>query len=180
MIVYQPRKTNILVDALSKSKRVEVDAVNNATTEGDQAEETSVMTRGSIVAIEEVEIWRTVQEEGPAVQDIIQEMRQRQVRNAFALTPQGLLVQEENSQQKLVVLTSMRQKVMATCYDEPTKGHPGVHRTTKLVKQRHWWKGIGKDIENYVKSCPVCQVMKSDHKKRVRPLQPIPIPIRRW
>ena len=39
---------------------------------------------------------------------------------------------------------------------------------------------MGKDIENYIKSCPVCQVMKSDHRKRVGLLQPIPIPIKKW
>ena len=102
------------------------------------------------------------------------------MRSAFALTPQGLLVQEDNGQQKLVVLTSMRQKVMALCHDEPTKGHTGIYRTMELVKQRYWWKGMGKDIENYVKSCPVCQVMKADHRKKVGPLQPIPIPTRKW
>ena len=69
---------------------------------------------------------------------------------------------------------------MALCYDEPTKGHPRVYRTTELVKQRYWWKGMSKDIKNYVKSCPVCQVMKSDHRKKVGPLQPIPIPTRKW
>ena len=56
------------------------------------------------------------------------------MRSAFALTPQGLLVQEDDGQRKLVVPTSMRQKVMASCY-EPTKGHPGLHRTMELVKQ---------------------------------------------
>ena len=102
------------------------------------------------------------------------------MRSAFALTPQGLLVQEDDGQQKLVVLTSMQQKVMALCHDEPTKGHPGVYRTTELVKQRYWWNGMGKDIENYVKSSPVCQVMKFDHRKKVGPPQPIPIPTRKW
>ena len=56
------------------------------------------------------------------------------MRSAFALTPQGLLVQEDDGQRKLVVPTSMRQKVMALCHDEPTKGHPGVYKTTELVK----------------------------------------------
>ena len=64
----------------------------------------------------------------------------------------------------------MRQKVMASCHDEPTKGHTGVYRTMELVKQQYWWKGMGKDIENYVKSYPVWQVMKSDHRKKVEPL----------
>ena len=132
------------------------------------------------MATEEVNIWKTTQEGYPIVQDIMQRMRHWQVRSAFGLTPQGLLVHEENGQRKLVVLTSMRQKVMALCHDEPTKGHPTVHGMVELVKQRYWWKGIGKDIENYMKSCSVCQVMKSDHKKKVGPLQPIPIPTKKW
>ena len=142
--------------------------------------EIAVMTRSSIVATEEVKTWKTAQEEDPIVQDTIQRVRQRHVRSAFALTPQGLLVQEEDGQRKLVVPTSMRQKVMASCYDAPTKGHPGVYKMTELVKQRYWWKGMGKDIENYVKSCSVCQLMKSDHRKKVGPLRPIPIPTRKW
>ena len=159
---------------------MELDAIHSMMANGDPEEEIAVMTRSSIVATEEVKIWRTAQEEDPVVQDIIQRVRQRQVRSAFALTPQGLLVQEDDGQRKLVVPTSMRQKVMASCHDEPTKGHTGIYRTMEQVKQRYWWKDMGKDIENYVKSCPVCQVMKSDHRKKVGPLQPIPIPTRKW
>ena len=90
--MYQPRKANIMADALSRSKRVELDAIHSMMVSGDPNEEIAVMTRSSIVATEEVKIWRTAQEEGPVVQDIIQRVRQRQVRSAFALTPQGLLV----------------------------------------------------------------------------------------
>ena len=69
---------------------------------------------------------------------------------------------------------------MASYYDEPTKGHVGVHRTTELVKQQYWWKSIGKGIKNYAKSCPVCPAMKYDHRKKVGPLQPILIPTKKW
>ena len=89
-------------------------------------------------------------------------------------------MQENDGQRKLVVPTSMRQKVLTLHHDKPTKGHPGLHRTTEQVKQRYWWKSMGKDIENYVKSYPVCQVMKSDHRKKVGALQPILIPTRKW
>ena len=92
MIVYQPKKGNVLADASLRSKRVELDAVNSEMAEVDQAEKVSVMTRSSVVATKEVHIWGSAQEEDPLVQDTIQQMRQRQVRSAFALTPQGLLV----------------------------------------------------------------------------------------
>ena len=57
--MYQPGKANILADALSRSKRVELDAIYSMMANGDQAEEIVVMTRSSIVAKEEVKIWRT-------------------------------------------------------------------------------------------------------------------------
>ena len=59
MIVYQPGKVNILANALLRSKRVELDAITNMITKGDQAKEISMMTRSSIVTKEEVKIWRT-------------------------------------------------------------------------------------------------------------------------
>ena len=39
---------------------------------------------------------------------------------------------------------------------------------------------MGKDIEAYVRSCPVCQSMNPDHRKKSGLLQPIPIPARKW
>ena len=55
-IVYQPRKANILADALSRSKWVELDAIHSMMIDGDQVEESAMMTRSSIVATEEVNI----------------------------------------------------------------------------------------------------------------------------
>ena len=77
---------------------MELDAIHSMIANGDQAEEIAVMARSSIVATEKVKIWKIVQEEDPVVQDTIQGVRQRHVRSAFALTPQGLLVQEDNGQ----------------------------------------------------------------------------------
>lgn len=39
---------------------------------------------------------------------------------------------------------------------------------------------MGKDVENHVRSCPMCQVMKSDHRKKAGLSPPIPIPTRKW
>ena len=39
---------------------------------------------------------------------------------------------------------------------------------------------MGKDIQTYVQSCPVCQVIKSDNRKKAGLLQQIPIPSRKW
>ena len=89
-------------------------------------------------------------------------------------------MQERDGRQKLVVPQSLRQKVLASCHDEPTKVHAGFRRTEELTKQHFWWKGMGKDIQAYVRSCTVCQVMKSNNRKKAGLLQPIPIPNRKW
>ena len=39
---------------------------------------------------------------------------------------------------------------------------------------------MGEDIKQYARSCPTCQMMKSDNQKQTRLLQPIPIPTKRW
>ena len=78
---------------------MELDAEEiEGTVEGTQAQEIAVMTRSSIVASEEIEEWKTAQEEDPVVRDTIERVRQRQERNAFALTPHGLLAQEIDGQ----------------------------------------------------------------------------------
>ena len=67
-ITYQPRKANILADALSRNKWVEFDAEEaEDIEESNQAQELVVLTRSSIVANEEIKEWKTAQEEDPRV-----------------------------------------------------------------------------------------------------------------
>ena len=106
--------------------------------ETDQAQEISMMTRSRIVTSEEeIKEWQSAQEEDPVVRDTIERVRQRQERNAFAPTPQGLLMQEQKSHRRLVVPVSLRQKVLASCHDEPTKGHTRIRRTQELARRRY-------------------------------------------
>ena len=36
-------------------------------------------------------------------------------------------------------------------------GHNGTARTYAMVKRMFYWKGLKKDVERYIKSCPTCQ-----------------------
>ena len=54
IVVYQPRKANILENALSRSKKMDLDAIHSMMAHGDSEEELAVMTRSSIVATEEI------------------------------------------------------------------------------------------------------------------------------
>ena len=81
---------------------------------------------------------------------------------------------------KLMVPSSMRQKVIQSCRDVPVTGHVGIHRTQELVNRQFSWRGMGTDIRHYVRTCPVCQTTKSVYQKTAGALQHLPVPSRRW
>lgn len=60
-------------------------------------------------------------------------------------------------------------------------GHFGRDRTQLKVAESFFWKSMWKDIEEYVKTCSICQTT-NDAKfvKEAVPLHPIPIKPEVW
>lgn len=53
-------------------------------------------------------------------------------------------------------------------------GHRGVWATFAKVKERYWWKGIYKDVADFVGSCETCQVYSSiRHRDELHPTYPL-------
>ena len=102
------------------------------------------------------------------------------MRGPYVVTPQGLLCQVKGDRRVLMVPVSMRQRVLRMCHDDTVAGHVGIHRTHELVSRSYSWRTMTKDVREYVRSCPECQGMKSDHRKQAGLLQPIPAPTRKW
>jgi len=61
--------------------------------------------------------------------------------------------------EQLVLPTRCRQSVLRCLHDQV--GHPGRDRTHSLIKERFFWPGMTKDIENHVKNCERCLRRKS-------------------
>ena len=80
----------------------------------------------------------------------------------------------------MMVPHELRQKILVENHDVPTTGHVGINRTVDLIKRNYWWHGIWGDVAAYVRSCPVCQRMKSDNQKKAGELQPILLLERAW
>ena len=57
--------------------------------------------------------------------------------------------------QALVIPVNYAKVVSKLAHDE--LGHNGTARTYALIKRMFYWKGLKKDMENYVKSCHICQ-----------------------
>ena len=53
-------------------------------------------------------------------------------------------------------------------------------KTLELVDRQFHWCGLRGDTIQYVKTCPTCQMMKSDNRAKAGLLQPLEIPSRKW
>ena len=67
-----------MANVLPQSKRVELDAeLAENIVDSDQAQEIAVVIRSSIIASEEIEEWKTAQEEEPVAPGTIERVRRR-------------------------------------------------------------------------------------------------------
>ena len=58
--------------------------------------------------------------------------------------------------------------------------HPGGTKMYKDLKHNYWWKGMNRDIAQFVAQCLVCQQVKAEHQRPARSLQPLSIPEWKW
>ncbi|KAG9458138.1 hypothetical protein H6P81_002646 [Aristolochia fimbriata] len=75
---------------------------------------------------------------------------------------------------------SMRKDILRECHDTLWAGHPGQRRTIALVTRHFYWPGLEEDVEEYVRTCLVCQQDKVERRRPGCLLDPLPIPSRPW
>lgn len=75
---------------------------------------------------------------------------------------------------------ALRRELLTYYHDSSLGGHSGVHATVKRISQWFYWKGLRKDVRNWVRECPICQKCKADYAASPGLLQPLPIPDRIW
>ena len=75
---------------------------------------------------------------------------------------------------------STRNFVVTELHNIPYSLHSGVQRTLYKVRKHFFWKGVTGHIREFVESCPLCQVAKSDHTLHRGKLQSTNIPEKKW
>lgn len=74
----------------------------------------------------------------------------------------------------------LKQKLLQYFHSEALGGHSGVLVTTKRISSNLYWKGLRREVRNFIRACDVCQIHKTDTSKPAGLLQPIEIPTRTW
>ncbi|THG92682.1 hypothetical protein EW145_g8625, partial [Phellinidium pouzarii] len=68
----------------------------------------------------------------------------------------------------------LKQQILHLFHDLPSFGHPGIFKTTSLIRQHYWWPGLTIFVKNFINGCAACQQMKINTHPTTPPLTPIP------
>ena len=58
--------------------------------------------------------------------------------------------------------------------------HLGGNKMYQDLKKHYWWKGMKRDVTEYVSTCLTCQQVKAEHQVPTSLLNPLPIPQWKW
>lgn len=61
-------------------------------------------------------------------------------------------------------------QLLAEYHNNPLGGHQGVTRTFNKIHAQYYWKGMRKQIKEYIRKCPICQRNKTSNRKLKEPM----------
>lgn len=74
----------------------------------------------------------------------------------------------------------LRNSIIHEFHSTPIGGHGGIQKPLKQNSIKFLLAGLKADVENFVKSCQLCQQSKNITRVPVGLLQPLPIPTKVW
>ena len=80
----------------------------------------------------------------------------------------------------LWVPEDLRTDLLKEIYNQPASGHPGIERTTGLLRRHFYWPGHVATIRRYIRNCHHCQRSKAPRDSTNGLIQPLPVPQARW
>ena len=173
-ILHRPGKQQTHVDALSR-------IVMAITKENDRHDSAPLLTRFNI---------KNNQLQDADLSQIINSIKEGKDESPYFLDNDGLLYRKDSlaisphrkeAFEQLVIPIGNVHQVLRAYHDAPYASHYGSQKTWRKMKRVFYWKGMRKDIEEYVQSCPSCQRRKDKGQCHppLQPLEPIKRPFER-
>ena len=76
--------------------------------------------------------------------------------------------------------SELKKELLHEAHNSVFTMHPGGNKMYQDLKYNYWWKGMKRDVTNYVSKCLTCQQVKSKHQVSSGLLNLIPIPQWKW
>ena len=70
--------------------------------------------------------------------------------------------------------------ILQAFHDHPMGGHFGYTKTCKAIKSRFHWPLLDREVGDYIRACPSCQVQTTHPSKPAGLLQPLEVPPYAW
>ena len=74
----------------------------------------------------------------------------------------------------------LKREIMQEAHSSAYAMHPGSTKMYHTLREHYWWKGMKKEITDFISRCLTCQQVKAEHQKAVGKIHPLPIPVWKW
>jgi hypothetical protein len=71
----------------------------------------------------------------------------------------------------------IRAQVLSFVHCDPISGHSGYEGKMQMAKRDFFWKGMKRDLKQFITKCEVCQKNKHENTSLAGLVQPLPIPL---
>lgn len=171
-IQYQPGKTNVVADCLSRPPCPETDLEKHKPADCTICTiQIDMPTRGAAdireQQLKDEELARIIKafEDNNENEEFIRYTTRGYFMNNGVLYRYNQSPEDESEDALLVIPKHEIQRILTEHHDAPTAGHNGVQRTTARIASRYTWTGMRKQIADYVSRCKECQKYKAQNLK---------------
>ena len=74
----------------------------------------------------------------------------------------------------------LKKEIMEEAHSSAYAMHPGSTKMYHTLREHYWWRGMKKDVAEFVSRCLICQQVKTEHQRPAGLLQSLPIPQWKW
>ena len=96
----------------------------------------------------------------------------------FQIRHDGVIVR--GSRMCVPEIGELKREIMEEAHSSAYAMHLGSTKMYHTLREHYWWKGMKKEIVDFVSRCLTCQQMKAKHQKPAGKIQPLLIPVWKW
>ena len=100
------------------------------------------------------------------------------IKPEFQIKDDGVIVR--GSRMCVPEIGELKREIMEEAHSSTYAMHPDSTKMYNTLREHYWWKGMKKEIEDFVFRCLTCQQVKAKHQKPAGKIQPLPIPVWKW